>query len=150
LLSGFETSTRAIKEMALKFENVVHEKKRVADAFAERRLRASKAAVALAARCMLRDDEKRDALRRWRRFVAQKKDAVVAAKRARTRHALRNARRAVHYWAARAAQTAGREAVGGSPVRDVARDQTSRVGDARLAAPPWRRRVFAGRGVLET
>lgn len=107
LLSGFETSTRAIKEMALKFENVVHEKKRVADAFAERRLRASKAAVALAARCMLRDDEKRDALRRWRRFVAQKKDAVVAAKRARTRHALRNARRAVHYWAARAAQTAG-------------------------------------------
>ena len=107
LLSGFETSTRAIEEMALKFENVVHEKKRVADAFAERRLRASKAAVALAARCMLRDDEKRDALRRWRRFVAQKKDAVVAAKRARTRHALRNARRAVHYWAARAAQTAG-------------------------------------------
>ena len=107
LLSGFETSTRAIEEMALKFENVVHEKKRVADAFAEKRLRASKAAVALAARCMLRDDEKRDALRRWRRFVAQKKDAVVAAKRARTRHALRNARRAVHYWAARAAQTAG-------------------------------------------
>ena len=107
LLAGLENEARALDASAFTFRETVHEKKRVAETFAAHRLRASKAAVALAARFASRDEDARDAMRRWRRLAENRKHAVAAAKRARRRHALRSARRAVHRWAAHAARAAG-------------------------------------------
>jgi len=107
LLAGLENEARALDASACTFRETVTEKKRVAETFAAHRLRASKAAVALAARFMSRDDDARDAMRRWRRLAENRKHAVAAAKRARRRHALRSARRAVHRWAEHAARAAG-------------------------------------------
>ena len=107
LLAGLENETRALDASAFSLRETVYEKKRIAETFALQRLQASKAAVALAARFASRDDEKRDAMRRWRRLTENKKHAVAAAKRARRRHLVRNARRAINRWAAHAARTAG-------------------------------------------
>ena len=107
LLAGLENEARALDASACTFRETVTEKKRVAETFAAHRLRASKAAVALAARFMSREDDARDAMRRWRRLAENRKHAVAAAKRARRRHALRSARRAVHRWAEHAARAAG-------------------------------------------
>ena len=107
LLAGLENETRALDASAFSLRETVYEKKRLAETFALQRLQASKAAVALAARFASRDDDARDAMRRWRRLTENKKHAVAAAKRARRRHALRSARRVVHRWAAHAARTAG-------------------------------------------
>ena len=72
LLAGLENETRALDASAFSLRETVYEKKRLAETFALQRLQASKAAVALAARSASRDDDARDAMRRWRRLTENK------------------------------------------------------------------------------
>ena len=150
LLAGLENETRALDASAFSLRETVYEKKRLAETFALQRLQASKAAVALAARFASRDDDARDAMRRWRRLTENKKNTRWRPRSARggdTRCGVRVA------WSTAGPRTprahSWRRATRRDAVRGARADARDLCGGARVARASSRRRVGGARATRE-
>lgn len=120
------TAERSVSVVANTVVEEMASKKAIADGYASRKLQANAAAIKVAARALMRTEGLRSWMVRWRRAVQARKAAMVAARRMRQRHSLRNFRRVLAAWAVMAAASAG----------------VKRLVATRLAAM-HRRRVFA-------
>ena len=82
-------------------------RRQLAKEYATRRLEASRGAVELAAKALMRERDARDWLYRWARACRAKRVAKSAGRGMRRRYALRNLRRALAGWRAQAAHATG-------------------------------------------
>ena len=82
-------------------------RRQLAKEYATRRLEASRGAVELAAKALMRERDARDWLYRWARACRDKRVAKSAGRGMRRRYALRNLRRALAGWRAQAAHATG-------------------------------------------